>query len=95
MTSPKAIPVIPIGMTQSGDKVFFTTDAKLTPGDTDTSVDLYMWREDGSAEGELTVLSQGNGQGNTDECSDDWGPSGCGVEFLTPGTAPPRPGRTM
>ena len=50
-------------------KVFFTTDAQLVPGDTDSSVDLYQWREDGTVDGELTVLSQGNGQGNTDACS--------------------------
>ena len=77
-------PVIPIGMTQSGEKVFFTTPAQLVPGDTDSSVDLYQWRENGTPKGELTVLSQGNGQGNSDECSDTWGPSGCGVEFLRP-----------
>ncbi len=77
-------PVTPIGMTQSGNKVFFTTDAQLVPADTDSSVDLYQWSENGSPKGELTVLSQGNGQGNSDECSDTWGPSGCGVEFLRP-----------
>jgi hypothetical protein len=77
-------PVTPIGMTQSGNKVFFTTSAQLVPGDTDSSVDLYQWRENGSPKGELTVLSQGNGQGNSDECGDTWGPSGCGVEFLRP-----------
>ena len=71
-------------MTQSGDKVFFTSAAKLAPADTDSSVDLYQWRESGSAKGEWTVLSQGNGQGNSDECSAGWGPSGCGVDFLRP-----------
>lgn len=77
-------PAIPIGMTQSGNKVFFTTAAQLVPQDTDSSVDLYQWSEDGSPTGKLTVLSQGNGQGNSDDCNDTWGPSGCGVEFLRP-----------
>ena len=78
------MPVEPIGMTRNGKKVFFTTSERLVPQDTDNSVDLYMWEEDGSAGGKLTDLSQGNGQGNSDECSDSWGPSGCGVAPLTP-----------
>jgi hypothetical protein len=77
-------PSIPIGMTQSGAKVFFTTAASLVPEDEDSSVDLYQWSEDGSATGKLTDLSLGNGQGNSDNCTDSWGPSGCGVEFLRP-----------
>jgi hypothetical protein len=86
-------PAIPIGMTQSGNKVFFTTADALVPADTDSSVDLYQWREKGPEEGELTVLSQGNGQGNSDECSDGWGPSGCGVEFLRPELPHPDQGK--
>jgi hypothetical protein len=77
-------PAIPIGMTQSGKKVFFTTAASLVPSDEDSSVDLYQWSENGGPNGELTVLSQGNGQGNSDDCADSWGPSRCGVEFLHP-----------
>ncbi len=77
-------PSIPIGMTRSGSKVFFTTTAQLVPVDTDSSVDLYQWSENGSPTGHLTDLSQGNGQGDSDECTDSWGSSGCGVEFLRP-----------
>jgi hypothetical protein len=73
---------IPIGMTRDGSKVFFTTEAQLSPSDTDASVDLYQWREDGSELGEYKVLSQGNGQGDSDECSPSWSVSGCGVDFL-------------
>ncbi len=73
--------VKPIGMTRKGDKVFFTTDAQLTTDDTDESVDLYMWEEDGE---KLTRISQGNGQGDGKTCNASWGVSGCGVAPLTP-----------
>jgi hypothetical protein len=70
------------GMTKTGDKVYFTTSANLTEDDTDSSSDLYMWSENSVLEGEpLTLVSQGNGQGNSDSCSTTW-ISGCGVEPL-------------
>jgi hypothetical protein len=74
--------VEPIGMTRDGRKVFFTTADQIPgTGDTDTSIDLYMWQE-GPNGGEYTLLSQGDGHGNTDECNDSWGPSKCGVTPL-------------
>ena len=76
--------VQPIGMTRTGNKVFFITSARLLPSDTDNSTDLYMWQEDGSATGSLTLVSQGNGQGNSDNCNADWGVTGCGVKPLEP-----------
>ena len=56
-----------VGMTADGSKVYFTTAQQLTPEDTDTSVDLYMWSE---ATDSLTLVSKGNnGAGNSDSCS--------------------------
>ena len=63
-------------MTSDGSKVVFTSNAQLTPSDTDTSADMYMWSE---STGAITVLSQGNGQGDTDDCNAVWTPQ-CGVQ---------------
>jgi hypothetical protein len=65
-----------VGMPSDGSSVTFTSAAQLVPQDEDESVDLYRWSE---ATNELTLLSQGNGAGNTDECSASW-IEGCGVE---------------
>jgi len=55
-----------VGMTGDGSKVYFTTAQQLTPEDTDTSVDLYMWSE---ATNSITLISKGNnGAGNSDSC---------------------------
>jgi hypothetical protein len=63
-------PVDFIGMTAAGEKVYFTTSSPLTPDDTDTSVDLYMWSE---ATNSLTKVSAGSGgSGDTDKCSPSW-----------------------
>jgi hypothetical protein len=66
-----------VGMTRDGGKVFFTSAEQLTGEDTDSGVDLYMWKDDGS----LTLISQGNGNGNSDACSASW-ISQCGVGVL-------------
>jgi hypothetical protein len=55
------------GMTSDGTKVFFTTNKKMTVGDTDNSIDLYMWSE---ATDSLTRISDsGSVPGNSDACS--------------------------
>jgi hypothetical protein len=59
-----------IGMTSNGSKVIFSAAQQLTPDDTDNSVDIYMWEEEGD---KLTRLSKGNGQGDTNECAPTWG----------------------
>jgi hypothetical protein len=80
-------PVEPIGMTRNGEKVFFVTTAQMPgTGDTDSSADLYMWEEKGD---KLTLLSQGNGNGNSDNCNATW-VTGCGVTPLTPERAHPK-----
>jgi hypothetical protein len=84
-------PATPIGMTRNGSKVFFTTPEKLSSQDTDSSDDLYMWSE---ATGQLTLLSQGDGNGNADTCSASWA-SGCSVEPLTPEYAHPNGNRAV
>ncbi len=63
-----------VGMTPDGKNVYFTSTASLTPEDTDTSVDLYMWSEEGSSEGHLTLISKGNNgtAGNSDSCDATW-----------------------
>ena len=57
-----------IGMTDDGSKVLFAAAQQLVPADTDHSIDIYEWNE--AAPGDkLTLLSQGNGNGDTDECA--------------------------
>jgi hypothetical protein len=68
-----------VGMTADGSRVVFLSNNQLTPDDTDTSADLYMWRE---ATDSLTRLSQGNGNGNSDDCNAGW-TGQCGVTPLT------------
>lgn len=65
------------GMTSDGSSVTFTSAEQLVPADQDHSVDLYRWNE---ATDSLTLLSQGNGNGNSDECSATW-IEGCGVQI--------------
>jgi hypothetical protein len=64
-----------VGMTSDGSKVFFTSPEQLTSDDTDNSMDLYMWSEEGD---KLTLLSKGSGGGNRDDCNASW-TSGCDV----------------
>jgi hypothetical protein len=65
-----------VGATDDGSKVYFTTAQQLTPEDTDSSTDLYMW---GEATDSLTLVSQGTGgAGNSDACTTSF-TTGCGV----------------
>jgi hypothetical protein len=57
------------GMTSDGSTVAFTSTEQLTPDDTDVGNDLYVWHE---ATNEITRVSQGNGNGNSDSCSAQW-----------------------
>ncbi len=54
------------GMTSGGTKIAFVSREQLVPEDTDTSADMYMWEQ---ATGAVKILSQGNGNGNTDFCA--------------------------
>ncbi len=66
-------------MTPDGSRVYFSTVSRLTPDDTDSSVDLYMWRETPSG-GEITRVSAGSGgRGNSDNCVTTW-TTKCDVE---------------
>ena len=52
--------------------VYFTSSEKLTPDDTDTSIDLYRWSENAGSP-TLTRLSVGSGgSGSTDSCTATW-----------------------
>ncbi len=55
-TSPKATGPTSSAWTATAPRVYFTSDEKLTPDDTDESIDLYMWEE---ASGELTLPLEG------------------------------------
>ena len=69
-----------IGATEDGSKVYFTSPQQLTPDDTDSSTDLYMWSE---ATDSLTRVSAGSGgEGNSDACNSSFTPS-CGVVTYT------------
>ena len=78
------VPVSYYGMTSDATRVFFTSNQQLTEDDDDTSVDLYMWSEQGELEGEpLSLISLGSGgQGNTDACSTSW-TTNCNVEVVS------------
>jgi hypothetical protein len=69
------------GMVRNGSKVYFTTDEDLTEdnSDSDSSIDLYVWSEEGDT---VTRVSAGAGSiGNTDNCNALW-TVGCGVEVV-------------
>jgi hypothetical protein len=67
-----------IAMDRAGSRVYFTSDEQLTLGDTDESVDLYMWDE---ASGDVSLLSIGAGAGNGDECTVTWAAK-CSVQTV-------------
>ena len=67
------------GMTDDGSTVYFTTAFKMTPDDTDASVDLYKWSD---SDKQVSRVSVGPGSiGNTNACSTSW-IGGCGVEVV-------------
>ena len=65
-----------LGMTRDGSKVNFLANQALAPADNDTSDDIYQWNEAGDT---LTVVTQGNGQGDSDDCLSSFSPK-CSVE---------------
>ena len=65
-----------VGATKDASKVYFTSPDQITPDDTDSSVDLYMWEE---ATDSITRISTGSpGSGNSDSCHSDF-TIACGV----------------
>jgi hypothetical protein len=57
-----------IGMTNDGSEVAFVTRAHATADDADNpfSSDIFVWKE---STGEVTRISQGNGEGDGNECN--------------------------
>jgi hypothetical protein len=67
-----------VGMTPDGSRVFYTSDEKVTADDTDGSIDLFMWSEEGDT---VTRISAGTGgTGDTDACSAGW-TAKCSIEI--------------
>jgi hypothetical protein len=69
------------GMNSDGSRVFFTSTEPVTGGETDTSLDLYMWEE---ATDSITRVSAGGaGTGDTDDCNpvSAW-TSKCGIKLI-------------
>lgn len=58
-----------LGMSADGSKVAFLSPSALTPEDTDSSTDIYLWEE---ATQEVHLISQGGGAGNSDSCHANW-----------------------
>jgi hypothetical protein len=75
-----------VGMTSDGGEVYFVAEQQLTADDTDTSADLYAWREQGDT---LVRLSRGNSQGDTDACLPSTWTEACSVAPLAPERANP------
>jgi hypothetical protein len=69
-----------VGMTADGTSVVFLATQRLVSEDTDESADLYRWDENGGSP-TLTLLSKGNGQGNSDSCHASW-TAKCSVALL-------------
>jgi sugar lactone lactonase YvrE len=69
------------GMTDDGRLLYFTSAEQLTSDDTDTSVDLYMWREDTEEITRVSDSPEGGGIGNSDECNVTW-TANCDVEVV-------------
>jgi hypothetical protein len=70
-----------IGMSPDGTKVLFLAEQQLVSADTDESADIYMWQEDGEGGTSLTLVTQGNGQGNSNNCTASW-TTKCSVQLL-------------
>jgi hypothetical protein len=70
------------GMSEDGTEVFFTTAIQMDVEDTDESVDLYRWSENGGSPmlERLSVGDEGS-VGDTDSCSSLW-TSRCDVEVV-------------
>jgi hypothetical protein len=77
---PEQLAVEPIGMTRNGSKVIFASNQQVTAEDKDSSRDIYSWSE---VTERITLLTQGNGNGNTDECTAAW-TAGCNAQVVTP-----------
>jgi hypothetical protein len=69
-----------VGMTEDGTSITFIASQALVAEDTDHSADLYRWDENGGSPS-LTVLSQANGAGDSDECDASWTDK-CSVGFV-------------
>jgi hypothetical protein len=69
-------------MSEDGTEVFFTTAAQMTGDDTDESVDLYRWAENGGSP-TLERLSVGDEgfHGDSDSCNPAWATK-CDVEVV-------------
>ncbi len=72
------MPVTYRGMTENGSKVFFTSEEHVTNEDHDSSVDLYEWDESTDS---VKIISQGNGEGDVDDCTAFWD-SSCDVKMI-------------
>ena len=66
-------------MSTDGSKVAFMSQSVLTPEDQDSSRDIYIWDE---ATQDVTLVTTGNGKGNSDACNANWTGS-CNVAPIT------------
>jgi hypothetical protein len=68
------------GATPDGETIYFSSVGQLTADDQDTSVDLYMWKEQPTPS--LSRISAGTDEtGNADACGASW-TAGCGVAVV-------------
>ena len=67
-----------LGMNSDGTKVAFISPYALTPEDTDSSTDIYMWEQ---STDEVKLLSIGAGEGESDNCFANWTEK-CNVQLL-------------
>jgi hypothetical protein len=73
-----------VGMTKDGSKVIFSAVQQVTADDTDTSLDLYEWSEQGDT---VTLISTGNGNGTSDACNASY-TTQCNADPLTTEAGP-------
>ncbi|HET7416806.1 MAG TPA: hypothetical protein VFJ61_04160 [Solirubrobacterales bacterium] len=70
-----------VGATDDDRTIYITSTAQLTPGDTDSSEDLYRWTASNPDALTLVSVGDGGGRGNSNGCNVNWNSGGCGVQF--------------
>jgi hypothetical protein len=72
-----------IGSASDGRTIYFRSPDQLSPQDTDSSSDIYLWKESDPSNFTLVSLGDHGDAGNSDECDNiTWNGGGCNVESL-------------
>ncbi len=75
-------PVTFVDATADGRTVYFTSPDPLTGDDLDTSVDLFMWKENSPDPVTRVSFGDSGNSGNSDDCNVSWAEK-CGLEITS------------